>query len=163
MGAFTLPKIENSTGSVCPHLYGASLLSSVFRKPSWKFLVFFVPLQLLPGAISHSLSGKVVQVTPMAPAGACLWERLAWDPFSREESALEGIPWTSFTICAVHRHLLSEPYSICDRKKPGARVQKERWWSLTHFSLQECLKIVVRVPNFPQLHRLKFWVISLGY
>ena len=51
-------------------------------------------------------------------ARPCLWKRPAWGPFSQEESELEGTLWTSFAMCAVHGHLLSEPYSICDRKKP---------------------------------------------
>ena len=49
-------------------------------------------------------------------------ERPAWDPFPQEESELEGILWISFAMCAVHGRLLSEPYSIYDRKNPGARV-----------------------------------------
>lgn len=130
-------------------------LSSVCIKPTEKLLAFFIPLQLLPCAISYSLGGKIVCVTHMAAARACLWARPAWDPFSWEESELEGIPWISLAIRAVHGHLLSEPYSICDRNNPGARVQKERW-SMTHFSMQKSLKILVMPLNFLQQCGLRF-------
>lgn len=85
-------------------------------------MAFFIPLQLLPGAISYGWRGKVVYVTHMVPARVCLWEKPVWDPFTQEKSELQGILWISFAMCAVHGRLLSEPYSIYDRKNPGARV-----------------------------------------
>ena len=64
-------------------------------------------------------------VTYMASARPCLWKRPAWDPFSQEESELGGKLWASFAMCAVRGHLLSEPYSICDRKKLRRGLERE--------------------------------------
>lgn len=86
-------------GQPPPHLYGVHFVSSVFIKQSYKFLAFFIPLQLLPGAISYDSSCKIVYVTHMTPA--CLWVRSARDPSSQEESPLEGILRTSFATWTV--------------------------------------------------------------